>query len=103
MFQIPFPDVNISFPFPATLIQQQNLLDGEKCAVHVTTAGLSPRVNNIVRAFNIHGPLDRELLSQALNKIVNFHPLLLAKFQQAGGQLYAQIPKPGEAQFWVCA
>ena len=100
MLQIPFPDVNISFPFPATLIQQQNMFDGEKCAVHATTTGLSPRVNNIVRAFNIHGPLDRELLSQALNKIVNFHPLLLAKFQQAGEQLYVQVPKQGEGGLW---
>ncbi len=95
MFRIPFPDVNVSFPFPATLVQCQILQDTERYAAHITSTGLSPRVNNIVRAFNIHGPLDRELLGKALDQIVNFHPLLLATFQRSKGQLYAQTPKPG--------
>lgn len=95
MFQIPFPDVNVSFPFPATLIQDQVLHDTNKFAAHVTATGLSPRVNNIVRAFDIHGPLDKDLLKQALDQIVNFHPLLSVTFHRAKGQLYAQMPRPG--------
>lgn len=95
-FQIPFPDVNLSLPFPATLIQDQILRDTERYAAHITSTGLSPRVNNIVRAFNIHGPLDRELLKQALDQIVSLHPLLSASFQRWKGQLYAQTPGQGK-------
>lgn len=101
-FQIPFPDVNVSFPFPVTLIQDQILRDTERYAANITSTGLSPRVNNIVRAFNIHGPLDRELLKQALDKIANFHPLLLATFLRSKGQIYAQTPSPGTVNSgWV--
>lgn len=95
IFQIPFPDVNASFPFPATLIQDQILQDTNRFAANISATGLSPRVNNIVRAFNIHGPLDKDLLKQALDQIVNFHPLLSATFQRSKGQLYAQMPTPG--------
>ncbi len=96
MFRIPFPDVNVSVPFPATLIQDNAQLDTEKFMAGTTNIGLSTRVNNIVRAFDIHGPLDKDLLGQALNKVVNFHPLLSATFQRYKGQLYALLPQPGK-------
>jgi hypothetical protein len=87
--------VNVSSPFPVTLIQEQVMQDMERFAANITTTGLSPRVNNIVRAFNIHGPLDKELLKEALDKIVNFQPLLSSTFLRSKGQLFAQTPSPG--------
>ena len=95
-FQIPFPDVNVSSPFPATLIQDQAQQDNERFAAAASVSGVSPRVNNIVRAFRVHGPLDKDLLTRALNKVANLHPLLSASFQRLNGRLYVQTPPPGE-------
>lgn len=46
----------------------------------IQPSGHNPRVNNIVRAFEIKGPLDKELLQSALDKVVSLHPVLLARF-----------------------
>ena len=53
-------------------------------------------MNNIVRAFEVHGPLDKELLRQALNRVASLHPFLSALFQRHKGQLYALLPRPGK-------
>ncbi len=95
VFHIPFPDTNISIPFPATMIQEHAQLNTEHYTAMTTTSGLSPRVNNIVRGFHIHGPLDKELLSKALNKIAYLHPILSATFQRGKNRLYVHAPAPG--------
>ena len=102
IFDVPF--VSVSNPlaaFPATLLQDHMQLDMERLARTVLPSGLSARVNNIVRAFSIHGPLDRDLLSQALNTVSNLHPVLAARFQRTSDRLYMQIP-PGEWILPVC-
>ena len=95
ILQIPFPNVNVSLPFPTTMIQEQAQLDTERYAQTTSSSGLSPRVNNIVRGYMIHGPLDKNLLVQALNEIVQLHPLLFASFKRSKGCLYAQVPNLG--------
>ena len=88
---IPFPEVtNLSNPFPATIIQDYAHLDMEKYAASAHVTGMSARVNNIVRAFRIHGPLDKELLSKALNEVASLHHLLTATFQRSKDRLYMQ-------------
>jgi len=88
-FGVPFPDVtDPSTPFPATLIQDNAQQDQERFAASAHPSGLSARVDNIVRAFQMHGPLDRELLSKALNDVASLHPLLSATFQQSRDRLY---------------
>lgn len=90
-FGVPFPDVtDPSTPFPATIIQDNAQQDQERFAASAHPSGLSTRVDNIVRAFQIHGPLDRELLSKALNNVASLHPLLSATFQQSRDRLYIQ-------------
>ena len=62
----------------------------------VSSTGLSHRVNNIVRAFEIHGQLDKGHLTQALNKVVKLHPLLSARFLMKQSKLYAEINSQGK-------
>ena len=68
--------------YPVTLIQEQLLQEHQ---LHVTgaqgSAGYNPRVNNIVRGFEIKGPLDKDLLQQALDKVVNAHTILKSAFR----------------------
>ena len=90
MFSVPFPEVNISAPFPATIIQDHAQLEMDRFSVNAQPSGISPRVDNIVRAFCIHGPLDKQLLSKALNEVASLHPLLTATFQRSGDRLYVQ-------------
>lgn len=78
--------------FQATLLQDHIQLDMERYMAAVLPSGLSPRVNNIVRTFAIHGPLDHSLLQKALNSVANLHPILVARFQRDNGRLYMQIP-----------
>ena len=95
-FDIPFPDsFTPSSPFPATIIQDYAQLDMARFAAGAHASGLSPRVDNITRAFRIHGPLDRELLSKALNEVVGLHPLLTATFQRGKDRLYLQTLQGG--------
>ena len=97
MFNIPFSPVSCpDAPFPATLLQDHLQLDSERFTAAVLPSGLSPRVNNIVRAFTIHGPLDRQLLSRALDSVASLHPVLTAHFQRTSDRLYMQTPPPGE-------
>lgn len=92
-FEVPFlPTATPSVPFPATLIQDHRQLDMQRISASTQASGLSSRVNNIVRAFSIHGPLDRDLMSQALNLVTNLHPIIAARFQRTRERLYVQIP-----------
>jgi hypothetical protein len=96
MFDIPFSPVSCpDAPFPATLLQDHLQLDSERFTAAVLPSGLSPRVNNIVRAFTIHGPLDRQLLSRALDSVASLHPVLTARFQRTSDRLYMQTLPPG--------
>lgn len=90
MFRVPFPEVNINSPFPATIIQDHAQLDMERFSVNAQPSGISPRVDNIVKGFRIHGPLDKQLLSKALDEVASLHPLLTATFQRSGDRLYVQ-------------
>ena len=97
IFHIPFSPVSTpSSPFPATLLQDHLQLDMERYSASALPSGLSPCVNNIVRAFTIHGPLDRGLLSRALDSVASLHPVLCACFQRTSDRLYMQAPPPGE-------
>lgn len=96
MLNVPFPDLNKSGPFPATLIQDYAHMDTERFAAGTNASGLSMRVDNIVRAFRIHGPLDKELLRKALNQVAALHPLLSASFQQTQDRLYVQTSSGGK-------
>ena len=100
-FSIPFPEVPTpSSTFPATIIQDHAQLDMERFAAGAHVTGLSPRTDNIVRAFQIHGPLDRELLSRALNEVSSLHPLLTATFQRCKSKLYVKTSE-GESRFQI--
>ena len=95
IFDVPFhPSPSPTATFPATLLQDHMQFNMEKFAATVQPSGLNARVNNIVRAFSIHGPLDRALLSQALDTVASLHPVLAAKFQRHNNKLYMQAP-PG--------
>lgn len=91
LFNVPFPDMNKDAPFPATLIQDHSHLDNDRFTAGTNVSGLSPRVDNIVRAFRIHGPLDKQLLQQALNQVASLHSLLTASFQRTRERLYVQV------------
>ncbi len=97
LLNVPFPDMNKSAPFPATLIQDHAHFDTERFAVGASTLGLSARVDNIVRALRIHGPLDKELLQKALNQVASLHSLLRASFQRTRDKLYLTTTAGGEA------
>ena len=75
--------------YPVTLIQEQLLLEHQ---LHITgaqgSAGYNPRVNNIVRGFEIKGPLDKDLLQQALDKVVNSHSILHSIFTMRNDSNY---------------
>ena len=93
IFEVPFvPVSDPSATFPATLLQDHMQLDMERFAQTLQPSGLSTRINNVVRAFSIHGPLNQELLSQAINIVTNLHPVLRARFQRTNDKLYMQIP-----------
>ena len=93
---VPFPTVNTSVPFQATIIQDHAELDSARFMAGASAAGISTRVDNIVRAFRIHGPLDKQLLSQALNEVASLHPLLSAVFQRYKDRLYVQVRSKGK-------
>ena len=71
-------------------MQEQELIDHEKYAAAVRPSGLNPRVNNIVRGFEVRGPLDRELLSRAITCVAKLHPILSATFTRTGDKLRIQ-------------
>ena len=58
--------------FPATLAQIHLLMDMEQLG----DLESSNRVDNIVRGMKIHGPLNINLLSKALEQIVKLHHIL---------------------------
>ena len=92
---LPFPaaaDSGGMAPFPSTLLQDHQETDMQRQAAGLPPLGFSSQVNNIVRAFSIHGALNRSLLSQALTTVTNMHPILLARFQRFKGTLYMQLP-----------
>lgn len=102
--EVTFPPLSGSGDlFPATIIQEHGLMDHEKYTAAVHPSGLSPRVNNIVRAFEIRGPLDRELLCQAINCVTKLHPILFATFHKMGDKLRVQTSQGlrGQGRFIV--
>ncbi len=88
--------MNKSVPFQATLIQDHAHLDTERYAAGTNASGLSGRVDNIVRALRIHGPLDKELLQKALNQVASLHSLLTASFQRTKDRLYIHTNAGGK-------
>ena len=80
-------------PFVTTLIQEQLLANHECIMTGVTPSGMSSGVNNIVRAYEIKGPLDKQLLETALQNVVKAHPILSSTFHRHNDKLYAHIPK----------
>ena len=59
----------------------------------VSESGMSSGVNNIVRAFEIKGPLDKDLLENAISNVVKIHPIFSATFHRNNSKLYVQIPQ----------
>ena len=100
-FHIPFPTVNTSVPFQATIIQDHAQVDTTRFLAGANPSGISARVDNIVRSFRIHGPLDRKLLTQALNQVASLHPLLTAVFQRYKDKLYVQVRNRGECYVYI--
>ena len=84
---------NNSQPFVTTLIQERLLEDHECMITGVSPTGMSSAVNNIVKAYEIKGPLDKSLLESALGKVVKLHPILSATFHRHNSKLYVHIPK----------
>ena len=80
-------------PFVTTLIQERSLADHECIMTGVSAAGMSAGVNNIVRAYEIKGPLDKNLLENALMNVVKIYPILSTTFHKHNEKLYAHIPK----------
>ena len=66
-FQCCFNDL-----FPATLAQVHRLMDMEQLGDLET----SSKVDNIVRGMKIHGPLNINMLSKALEQIIKLHHIL---------------------------
>ena len=93
--------MNTSLPFQATIIQDHAQLDSSRFMAGANPSGISTRVDNIVRAFRIHGPLDKQLLSQALNEVASLHPLLTAVFQRQGDKLYVQVGNKGIVDIYM--
>ena len=58
--------------FPATLAQVHLLMDMEQLG----DLEASSKIDNIVRGMKIHGPLNINLLSKALEQIVKLHHIL---------------------------
>ncbi len=84
---------NDSQPFVTTLMQERLLEDHERMIAGVSPAGMSSVVNNVVRAYEIKGPLDKSLLESALIKVVKLHPILSAMFHRHNSKLYVHVPK----------
>lgn len=59
----------------------------------VNPLGMSARVNNIVRAFELKGPLDKKLLETALHNVVKLHPIVSSSFHKHNGKLYCLVPQ----------
>lgn len=81
-------------PFSATIIQEHALLDTERYAAGVRPSGLSERVDNIVRGFQVRGLLNRNTLSRALDAVARLHPMLTVQFYRKNNKLYIQC-NPG--------
>ena len=81
-------------PFEATIIQDHAYLDAQRYSASVHASGLSVRIDNIVRGFEIRGPLNKEILSRAINAVVRKHPLLTVQFHRRKDKLYVQT-NPG--------
>ena len=79
--------------FVATLIQQHAFQNHSQCVAGAQPSGINPRVDNIVRAFDIKGPLDKELLAKAINSTTNLHPILGAQFEWRDQRLYLKTPQ----------
>lgn len=58
--------------FPATMAQVHQLLDMEQLG----DLESSNKVDNIVRGMKIHGPLNINLLSKALEQVIKLHHIL---------------------------
>jgi hypothetical protein len=69
-----------SSSYPSTLLQEHYLLEHQSQSIGLSSCGFNPRTNNIVRAYEIKGPLDVDLLQQSINKVVNLHPILVSKY-----------------------
>ena len=79
--------------FPTTLIQEHSLLDHECCVTGIPPSGISAGVNNIVRAFEIKGPIDKDLLQTAFTKVLQIHPILSSRFHRRNNKLYIETPQ----------
>lgn len=92
--EVSFPTVSASADklFPVTLLQEHALLDHERYTAAVHPSGLSSRVNNIVRAFEIRGLFNKELFQQALNQVVSLHPILSSEFYREQDKLCVRTP-----------
>lgn len=89
--EINFPSASTKMScIPATMIQTQMVQEHEHRKSGMHPSGLSSRINNIVRAFDIKGPLDKKLLENALHKVVNVHPVLSSKFVHQMDKVYLQ-------------
>ena len=75
------------------MVQQQAFLDHTQCVAGAQPSGINPRVDNIVRAFDIKGVLDKELLAKAIESTANLHPILGAQFERRGNRLYLRTPQ----------
>lgn len=101
--EVPFPPLlDAEQPFPATLIQERALMDVERFAASVQPSGLSERVDNIVRGFQVRGPLNRDTLSRALDAVARLHPMLTVQFYRKESRLFIQC-NPGmyNTCFWI--
>ena len=58
--------------FPATLMQVHQLIDMEQLG----NVEFSNKVDNIVRGMRIHGPLNVNSLSKALEQVIKLHHIL---------------------------
>ena len=81
--------------FEATIIQEHHYVDLEKFAASADPSGINTRVDNLVRAFEIRGPLNKNILERALNAVARLHPILTARFYKRKSKLYLQV-KPGQ-------
>ena len=93
--EVPIPPLlDPEQPFPATIIQEHALLEMERFAASVQASGLSARVDNIVRGFQVRGLLNRDILSKALDAVARLHPMLTVQFYRKDNRLFIQC-NPG--------
>ena len=93
--EVPIPPLlDPEQPFPATIIQEHALLEMERFAASVQPSGLSARVDNIVRGFQVRGLLKRDILSRALDAVARLHPMLTVQFYRKDNRLFIQC-NPG--------